>query len=76
MFRGIRFYREARLSGLFSTLGLIESGCRFYPTCSRYMEEAVVRHGFYRGIRLGLQRMLRCHPLQQPGGWDPVIETK
>ena len=45
--------------------------CRFYPTCSAYAEEAVRLHGWWRGIRLALRRVLRCHPLR-PGGFDPV----
>lgn len=49
----------------------LPSACRFYPTCSEYMREAVVRYGALRGVALGLKRLLRCHPLHQ-GGFDPV----
>ncbi|MDP1808551.1 MAG: membrane protein insertion efficiency factor YidD [Actinomycetota bacterium] len=45
--------------------------CRFYPSCSQYCLEAVERHGVGRGLRLGLVRILRCHPFN-PGGYDPV----
>jgi hypothetical protein len=45
--------------------------CRFQPTCSQYLVEAVHRHGIVRGSFKGLRRICRCHPLN-PGGWDPV----
>lgn len=54
------------------TLGLaLPNACRFQPTCSCYLREAVARHGAWRGIGMGLLRLLRCHPLH-PGGYDPV----
>ncbi len=45
--------------------------CRFHPTCSEYMLEALRVHGAGTGIRLGLGRLLRCQPFC-PGGVDPV----
>lgn len=50
---------------------LLPSACRFHPTCSIYMREAVERHGVRRGVWMGIRRLVRCHPLQ-PGGFDPV----
>lgn len=50
---------------------LLPSACRFHPTCSDYMRQAVERHGAFRGALLGLKRLLKCHPLH-PGGLDPV----
>ncbi len=47
------------------------SHCRFYPTCSDYMYQAVERYGLPRGFRLGVKRFLRCHPFHA-GGLDPV----
>lgn len=60
----IQFYRRA-ISPMFAPR------CRFQPTCSAYALEAVQRHGPWRGGRLAVLRILRCHPLC-PGGWDPV----
>ncbi|MBF0100041.1 MAG: membrane protein insertion efficiency factor YidD [Desulfobacterales bacterium] len=45
--------------------------CRFYPSCSHYAYEAVVKHGVIKGLYLSLKRLLRCHPFD-PGGFDPV----
>ena len=45
--------------------------CRFYPSCSRYMECAVVKYGILKGVYLGIKRILKCHPWH-PGGYDPV----
>ena len=50
---------------------LLPSACRYYPTCSDYMRDAVQEYGAAKGIWMGLRRLGRCHPLHQ-GGYDPV----
>jgi putative membrane protein insertion efficiency factor len=54
---------------------LMGSNCRFYPSCSAYMIEAMERFGFFKGLYLGLRRLGKCHPLNE-GGMDPVPEKK
>ncbi|MGC8792691.1 MAG: membrane protein insertion efficiency factor YidD [Bryobacteraceae bacterium] len=49
----------------------LPSACRYYPTCSEYMMQAVERYGALRGVWMGVKRLLRCHPLAE-GGYDPV----
>ena len=50
---------------------LLPSACRFHPTCSEYMKDAIEKHGVLKGVVLGLRRLSRCHPFHQ-GGFDPV----
>jgi putative membrane protein insertion efficiency factor len=50
---------------------LLPSACRFRPTCSEYMRDAVAKYGAMRGLWLGLRRLARCHPFHE-GGFDPV----
>lgn len=45
--------------------------CRFEPSCSNYMLEALDVHGAAKGTLLGLWRLLRCHPFGKHG-YDPV----
>lgn len=49
----------------------LPSACRFHPTCSEYMIEAIEVHGLIRGVYLGIRRICKCHPWGGSGE-DPV----
>ena len=50
---------------------LLGANCRFKPTCSHYMVQAIEEWGVGKGIYLGTKRILKCHPWG-PSGYDPV----
>ena len=54
---------------------ILGTNCRFQPTCSQYMIEAITQHGIIKGLNLGIKRISKCHPLG-PKGYDPVPEKK
>ena len=50
---------------------LLGPRCRFYPTCSEYAKEAILKKGILKGLFLSIKRILKCHPFH-PGGYDPI----
>ncbi len=50
---------------------VLPGSCRFVPSCSEYMIEALKKYGALKGTYLSVKRVARCHPLH-PGGFDPV----
>lgn len=64
LLKSLRFYKKFISPGL-------PSACRFTPTCSVYMYEAIEVYGPFKGMWMGLKRIGRCHPMH-PGGYDPV----
>lgn len=47
--------------------------CRYTPTCSEYMKQAIEKYGLIKGIKLGLKRISRCNP-KGGFGYDPLKE--
>lgn len=64
----IKFYRKC-----ISPLSIPK--CRYLPSCSAYMLEAILKRGFIVGLCLGIWRLLRCNPFSK-GGFDPVPDKK
>lgn len=63
----IRFYRKC-ISPLFPPC------CRFVPTCSQYALEAIEKYGAWKGGKLAVKRLLKCHPFHtgEHDFYDPV----
>ncbi len=57
----IKFYKYF-ISPLFG------NSCRYLPSCSEYMVEALKTHGVFKGLLLGSKRIVSCHPLKFLGG--------
>jgi putative membrane protein insertion efficiency factor len=49
----------------------LPQSCRFYPTCSEYSRQAILKYGTIKGLRMAAWRILRCNPWNK-GGADPV----
>ena len=47
------------------------SMCRFTPSCSEYMIESLNKYGLFKGLKLGIKRIFKCHP-KGKYGYDPV----
>ena len=41
--------------------------CPYYPTCSEYGRQAILKYGVLLGILKGIWRILRCHPWTKGG---------
>ena len=63
----IRFYQYA-------ISPLLGPTCRFTPSCSHYMVQAIEEWGVLKGLWLGTKRITKCHPWG-PHGHDPVPEN-
>lgn len=41
---------------------LLGANCRYTPSCSQYMIDAIMEWGPIKGIYLGIKRIIRCNP--------------
>ncbi|MEE9371494.1 MAG: membrane protein insertion efficiency factor YidD [Saprospiraceae bacterium] len=67
----IRLYQIVISPILQSTFGM---KCRYEPSCSYYMIGAIREWGVFKGMYLGIKRLLRCGPWGGHG-YDPVPEN-
>lgn len=71
----IRFAAHVLIRAYQLTLSsLLGRRCRYLPTCSDYMDEAIGRHGLWAGGWMGTARLCRCHPWGG-AGYDPVRDV-
>lgn len=63
----INFYKKS-ISPFFHHLGI---ECKYYPTCSEYTRQAILKYGVFKGGFLGIKRILKCNPFSK-GGYDPL----
>lgn len=45
--------------------------CKYYPTCSEYTKQAIMKYGSIKGSFMGIIRILKCNPFSK-GGYDPL----
>ena len=63
----IDFYKK-HISSFLADRGVY---CKFHPTCSEYTKQAIEKYGAFKGIYIGIKRILRCNPFSK-GGYDPL----
>ena len=63
----IKIYKKT-LSPVFYALDV---RCKYYPTCSEYTKQAIEKYGAFKGLFIGIKRVLRCNPFSK-GGYDPL----
>lgn len=56
------------ISPIISSCGI---HCKYHPTCSEYMMQAIEKYGVFKGGLLGIKRILKCNPFSK-GGYDPL----
>ena len=54
---------------------ILPKTCKFYPTCSTYMLQAIKEFGIIKGVFIGIKRLLRCNWFSKCWGYDPIPEN-
>jgi len=63
----IEFYKK-HISKFLETKNI---KCKYYPTCSEYTKQAIIKYGTLKGSIIGGKRILKCNPFSK-GGYDPL----
>ena len=63
----LKIYKKL-ISPLISACGI---HCKYYPTCSEYMVQAIEKYCVFKAGILGFKRLLKCNPFSK-GGYDPL----
>lgn len=72
MVKSLEFYQRLFSAGQ-GWLGIRPNKvCVFYPSCSEYARQAVVKYGIFKGMGLAVKRIIRCHPWQKDY-FNPLI---
>ena len=50
---------------------VLQSNCRYLPTCSEYSIQSLKEYGLLKGSYLSFKRIIHCHPYGGQG-YDPV----
>ena len=53
---------------------LFANSCKYVPSYSAYMVQAIKKRGYLVGTMMGLWRLVRCNPFSR-GGYDPVKDN-
>lgn len=60
---------QKKISPIIRSTGI---NCKYYPSCSEYMKQAIEKYGCFLGVLKGIKRILKCNPFSK-GGYDPLI---
>lgn len=39
--------------------------CRYNVSCSEYVKQAILEYGLFKGLSLGVKRLLSCNPISE-----------
>jgi uncharacterized protein len=39
----------------------LNTNCQFYPSCSEYAKQSVIKYGVLKGYTMGIERLMRCN---------------